>query len=138
MSTTTDTPNAPKATLTKETALLFHIAASSHTLAELFGVEDKPLDDLHPLKFYAVARSWLTPHPVRRTEYTFDADLFAQKLNTGCSDGQRFMILFILNVWNPAYARRQGWQFDLFTALNTLDEQNRVAIAQWMEHPVWP
>ncbi len=125
-----------KATLSNPTRLLFHIAAHSHTLRETFGIEieDRESDKI---RIVNISRPWLVSHPVRRDEYTFDPAKFA-KLLEGCSDGQRHMFLWILNVWNENYAKSKGWQFDLFKALNTLDGENRQAIAWWLKRPVWP
>ena len=145
----TTTPSAPAnarsrfdAQLSKATALLFHIAARSHSLAEMFGVEHIPGDPMPSrgstaLTFFAVQRPWLDRHPKDSLTLTFNADKFASRLDA-CSDGQRHMILWILNVWNPGYARSQGWDFDFFKALGTLDQDNREAIRWWMQIPVWP
>lgn len=130
----------PKAQLSTATALLFHIAARSHSLAELFGVEQMSTDrgeDEPKLHFYNVPRPWLAAHPTDRNYYTFDPDKFAARLDY-VSKGQRHMMLWILNVWNSTYAERQGWHFDLFKALNTLDEGNRHAICWFLENPIWP
>lgn len=135
---TTMPSESAKATLSTATALLFHIAARSHSLAEMFGLEHIPsrsTDD--NLTFFAIQRPWLDRHPKDHLIFTFNADKFASRLHA-CSDGQRHMILWILNVWNPGYARSQGWHFDFFKALGTLDQGNREAIRWWMQSPVWP
>jgi len=61
----------PKATLSKPTQLLFHIAARSHTLAELFGVNQIFPDVSSPgvLQFESIPRPWLVPHPIHPDEY---------------------------------------------------------------------
>jgi hypothetical protein len=141
----TETKTAPtKATLSTATSLLFHIAARSHTLAELFGIERLPLEiagEEPKITFYQRERPWLTQHPRKsgdgRVQLTFDPDRFAGQLGV-CSSGTRHMILFILNVWNPGYAKSKGWDFNLFDALNSLDEGNRQAIAWWLHRPLWP
>jgi len=124
-----------KATLSKATSLLFHIAAKSHTLRDMFGIELNP--DSEGFRYLSIERPWLEPHPVRKNEYTFSADTFARRLDA-CSTGEQHMMLFILNVWNPAYAKSKGWQFDLFRALDSLDPGNRDAIAWFLHHPIWP
>ena len=128
--------NPVKATLSEPTRLLFHVAARSHTLRETFGIEIEDWEN-YKISFAGIPRPWLVPHPIRRDEFSFDPDMFATRL-LACSDGQRHMFLWILNVWNESYACSKGWQFDLFKALNTLDAENRQAIAWWLEHPVWP
>ena len=136
-------PITPRATLSTATALLFHIAATSHTLAELFAIEHDPdsLNGTNQLKLHHQPRPWLDKHPRQHEPatilYTFDPDKFAARLDH-CSTGQRHMILWILNVWNPNYARSKGWTFDLFSALDSLDQSNREAIAKWMERPIFP
>ena len=133
-------PTQPKATLSEPTRLLFYIAVRSHTLAELFGiVHDGESDDIWWFKFLPVARPWLIPHPLRQNELSFVAATFAEKLNRGCSKGQRYMIQFILNVWNPGLAQTHlAWHFDLFAAMNTLDSGNREAICWWLRAQIWP
>lgn len=140
---TTQTTPPPAATLSTATGLLFHIAATSHTLADLFGVEHIPdlLEAGVKLKIYQRPRPWLDQHP-RHTDpatvlMTFDPDKFAARLDH-YSAGERHMMLWILNVWNPHYARSKGWTFDLFKALDSLDQANRQAIATWMERPIFP
>ncbi len=128
--------NLAKASLSNPTRVLFHIAAHSHTLRETFGIEVEDLENCK-ISFASIPRPWLIPHPIRRDEYSFDPDKFATHLQA-CSDGQRHMFLWILNVWNENYAKSKGWQFDLFEALNTLDAENRQAIAWWLQNPVWP
>lgn len=141
--TTAQAPCLPRATLSTATALLFHIAATSHTLAELFAIEHDPesLNGTNKLKLYNQPRPWLDKHPRNHEPetilYTFDPDKFAARLDQ-CSTGQRHMILWILNVWNPGYARSKGWTFDLFSALDSLDQSNREAISKWMERPIFP
>jgi len=129
----------PKATLSKPTQLLFHIAARSHTLAELFGVNQIFPDVSSPgvLQFESIPRPWLVPHPIHPDEYSFDPEKFAERLR-GCSSGQRYMILWILNVWNPGLAASKGWHFDLFKCLDSLDADNREAIMWWFKNPIWP
>lgn len=161
------TTEKPKATLSEPTRLLFWLAAKSHTLAEQFGIEiqheptfrcgtchaDSRAEEDCPkcgskvveptgvhkekLKFHPQARPWLKAHPNRPNELTFDPDLYAKTLEA-CSDGQRHMRLFILNVWNPHYARSKGWTFDLFKAVRVLDGNNLEAVADIIRHPVWP
>ena len=43
----------------------------------------------------------------------FDPDAFHELIGPW-SHGERLCALFILNVWNPLYAKVQGWQFNLF------------------------
>ena len=135
----TETAPTPKATLHKNTSLLFHIAARSHTLAEMFGIERDREFPEERIKFHSIDRPWLVPHFKHQGDVlAFDPDKFAKRYLGRCSDGQEHMVRFILNVWNPSYAQSKGWTFDLFKAMNTLDQGNRQAIAWWLEHPLWP
>jgi hypothetical protein len=120
--------------LSRPTQLLFHIAVRSHTLADYFGADLS--DDETRLVFRQIERPWLTPHPAL-PEWTFDADRFAKKLGV-CSTGEEQMVRWILNVWNPGYAKSKGWHFDLFKALDSLDQNNREAICWWLQNPIWP
>jgi len=140
--TTTPPPTKakPSAHLDTATSLLFRIAARSHSLAEVFGVEQISTSregEEPDLKFYSTSRPWLDPHPRDPQELSFNPMKFARQMDV-CSDGQRHMIRFILNVWNSGLAKEKKWNFDLFQALSTLDEGNRQAIVWWLERPIWP
>jgi hypothetical protein len=54
------------------------------------------------------------------------------------SSGEKQAARFIVTVWNPIYAKRRGWTFDLVHACSVLDEDNRHAVIVWMQHPRWP
>ena len=139
MNATTTTEPA-KATLSEPTRILFQIASRSHTWCELLGIEVIERGDVvNKLRYQIMPRSWLVPHPTRMNELSFDPDIFAKRLAGGMSDGERHMSLFLLNVWNPGYARQQkGWNFDLFAALRQLDGGNCAAIAWFLHCPIWP
>jgi hypothetical protein len=134
MTTTTEALAKPKATLSSETRLLFFIAARSHNLAEQFGVE---LKDGGGLTLHNIPRPWLVPKFDGSREFTFNPDCYAATLDD-CSDYTRHMRLWILNVWNPHYAKKRGWTFDLFAALRGLDSGNVDAIAHHMKLRAWP
>jgi hypothetical protein len=124
-------------TLNKPTQILFQIAVHSHTLRQYFGVQVVDWDN-HKLSLTNIPRPWLVvEHPSRPYVYCCDSDKFSVYLRN-CSPGQRHMFLWILNVWNPGYAKSKGWDFDLFDALCSLDSQNREAIASWSCDPIWP
>lgn len=136
------------ASLNKATAILFHIAARSHVLAEQFGVElistESEPENEPALTLYHIPRPWLTLRPwydgrdtTSPGELVFDADAYAKTLHQ-CSDYTTHMRLWILNVWNPSYAKSKGWEFNLFQALNGLDDNNRRAIAWFLRNPIWP
>jgi len=137
MSTVTEPK--PKAKLNKATTLLFHIAARSHVLAEQFGIDlidpDGPLEEEPLLEYRNVPRPWLEQRP--NGEWSFDPDAYAKTIYS-CSEYTSHMRLWILNVWNPNAAKTKGWTFDLFKALNGLDQGNREAIAWFLKHPIWP
>lgn len=130
---------SPKsAKLNKATSILFHVAARSHVLAEQFGVEmispDDPLENEPALKFYPVPRPWLK---LVGGEFSFDPDAYAKTFHQ-CSDYTSHMRVWIATIWNPSYAKSKGWHFDLFKALNGLDDNNRRAIAWFLQNPIWP
>lgn len=131
---------AANAVLTDEAKLLIHIAATVPVLCRLMGIVKKAGDvpGKEVVGLLTMPRSWIVPHPVRgAAEMSFDPDKFARVLKV-CSDGERHCILWLLNVWNPAYAKAQGWNFDMLEAMGTLDEESRFGIANWMVKPRWP
>lgn len=76
-------------------------------------------------------RRWID----RTTE--FDPDEFHQLFECA-STGEVLCALFILNVWNPGYAARKGWKFDLIDFIGCADDGNRRALLNWIAHPYWP
>ena len=74
-------------------------------------------------------RSW---HPTE-----FDPDQFYE-IMTGASHGEVLCALFVLNVWNPADARKIGWHFDFFDFAEVADAENRAALMNWLSAPEWP
>lgn len=127
----TETPKKP---LSDPTIKLFFVASQIPCLARFMGIEPKEEGGLH---LFTMPRPWLVPHELRSNELTFDPDKFAEKLGK-CSSGEHHCILFILNVWNPGYAKHQGWQFDLFKAFDSLDYENLEGMAQFLKRPIWP
>lgn len=73
----------------------------------------------------------------RLTELQFDADRFMRCFDTA-SKGERLCALFIVNVWNPAYAKNSGWSFDVIAFFGTADSQNRKAFLDWAQSPCFP
>lgn len=67
----------------------------------------------------------------------FDPEAF-YSLTIGMSHGEKLCALFILNVWNPSYARQRGWEFDVVEFAGTADAESRSAFLLWMADPVWP
>ena len=115
--------------------MLCWIAVQSPALARMMGLE--LINDGQQMRFVKMPRRWLCPHPVRSDEVTFNPEGFAQSLGV-VSSGERHMMLWLLNVWNPTYAKSNGWQFDLFEAMHCLDSSNMSAITQWISSPVFP
>lgn len=56
----------------------------------------------------------------------------------GWSSSERQAAFFILTVWNPDYARDQGWTFDVVDAVSCLDYVNRAPILAWISRPYYP
>lgn len=67
----------------------------------------------------------------------FDADVL-YKCSGPWSSGEKLCVLFVLNVWNPGYAKSQGWTFNLFDFVGTADIGNRAALQAWIDRPHWP
>jgi hypothetical protein len=72
-----------------------------------------------------------------RTPKAWEVDRFMSSLGTA-STGERHAMLFIANVWNPAYAREQGWVFDAIDALGSWDSRHRQAFLNWEQSPYFP
>lgn len=126
--------------LTPETQLLLHIASGVPVLCRMMGIIKAAGETPGKVKvgLVAVKRSWLVPHPIRgAAETTFNPDNFAARLGV-FSAGERHAALWLLNVWNPTYAKSKGWHFDLFAALSSLDSENSFGIAEWVANPRWP
>lgn len=68
---------------------------------------------------------------------SFDADEWMERSGPW-SSGEKRCALFIVNVWNPGYAKSQGWDFNLFDFAGGVDIDNRAALLAWMIDPVWP
>lgn len=67
----------------------------------------------------------------------FDSDNFYAMIGVW-SSGEKLAAMFILNVWNPGYAKGKGWHFNLFDAVGTLDHSNIKPMIDWMLNPIWP
>jgi hypothetical protein len=127
-------------TLTEETKLLLNIASGVPVLCRLMGLIKSAGSQPGRVRVGLVGmqRSWLGEHPIRgAAEKTFDPDKFAKRLDV-VSTGERHAMLWLLNVWNPTYAKSKGWTFDLFAALSSLDSENSFGIAEWVANPRWP
>ena len=135
--TTTD---KSAATISSATKRLLFIAARSHSLRDQMGI-DLRHDEENDREFLffrpGVSRPWLVPKYAGSTELTFEPDIYAKTLGC-CSDGENWMRLWILNVWNPGAAESKGWHFDFFKALRVLDSRNLAAIAWLCENPILP
>lgn len=67
----------------------------------------------------------------------FDPDKF-YAFTRGWSHGEKLCALFVLNVWNPGYAKQKKWKFDLFDFIGTVDAGNVAPVLEWMQNPYWP
>ena len=133
-SLTTTTTTAPRFALSDPTKQLLRLAASVPVLAQKMRVEIS--EDGQSLRFFGQP-PWLQPHPLRQEELSFDPPKFAYEIGAW-SDGEQHAAIWLLNVWNPRWAKAEGYRFDLFAAVGTLDSFNLNAIAEWMVNPVWP
>ena len=133
-SLTTTTTTAPRFSLSEPTKQLLRLAAAVPVLSHKMRVEVS--DDGKSLRYFGKP-PWLQAHPLRQEELTFDAPKFACEIDSW-SAGEQHAALWLLNVWNPGWAKTEGHRFDLFAAVGTLDSSNLNAIAGWMVNPVWP
>ena len=87
----------------------------------------------------ALARSFPCLEPKLRHWHPtqFDSNDFYWMIG-GWSTSERHAALFILTVWNPGYARKKKWTFDVVEAVSCLDPCNRLPIVQWMARPYYP
>ena len=69
--------------------------------------------------------------------YEFEPHLFRNMMDCW-SHGEWMCGMFVLNVWNPGYAKAQNWSFDIFEFLGTADPGNRKALLDWCGNPIWP
>lgn len=127
-------PASPAPKLCDAASLLLFVAAGVPALARSMGLE--LVQDGVALRYDRRA-FWLEPHPVRPGEITFNADKFAQSLDASGA-AERFCKLWLLNVWNPSYARLNGWDFDMITAARVLDGLNLCALGKWFANPIFP
>jgi len=67
----------------------------------------------------------------------FDPNHFKEQM-AGWSSGEYNAGLFILNVWNPGYARARNWHFDAVLAIESWDQGNRFAFTAWCLKPYFP
>lgn len=67
----------------------------------------------------------------------FDAEKL-YGLSARWSTGERLCVLFVLNVWNPSYAKHKRWDFNLFDFVGTADDGNKEALLNWISKPEWP
>lgn len=57
--------------------------------------------------------------------------------SSGASHGEKFVIQFLLRVWDPGHEWSCG-KFDVLEALSVWDEQTRAAFLNWAQDPWWP
>ncbi|MGC3958137.1 MAG: hypothetical protein QM813_09425 [Verrucomicrobiota bacterium] len=126
------TPATQKRKLTRATAQLYWVAVRIPVIAHKMGLN---LNQTGDALSYDRNAPWLVKYG--SDELSFDSNKFADNLGVW-SSGERYAALFLLNVWNPGYAKSQGWDFNLFDCVGTLDTANLRGIVAWMERPVWP
>ena len=77
------------------------------------------------------SHAWLT----RTTE--FDPEHFHSLFAHACTV-EALCARFVLNVWNPHYARAKGWNFDFLTFMIVADPLSLAALLNWMRNPSYP
>lgn len=70
------------------------------------------------------------------TWQTWDVDKFMEA-SAAWSSGERQCAKFIASVWNPLYAKGQGWTVDLMD-FATADARNRQPLIDWLYAPLFP
>lgn len=121
--------------LNKQTELLFRIAINSPTLCEVMGLFT---DDSGTIHLSPMDRPWLHQRVGDRPdEVNFDPNQFIRQRDRR-DTATRFMITWIVNVWNPFHASNQAWEFNIIHASQHLCAEDRLAISTWLQNPVWP
>ena len=67
----------------------------------------------------------------------FDPDAF-MAMTGKWSTREILCALFVVNVWNPGYAKRQKWNFNIFDFFGTADADNAVVVSNWTLNPYFP
>ena len=63
----------------------------------------------------------------------FDYDVWQRLPKAGISTGEKWAVLFILEVWS-----RRPHQFLVIEAIGCWDSEHRNAFSAWCNNPVWP
>jgi hypothetical protein len=91
----------------RPTQVILHIARSFPTLACV-------LRNYHPVRF----------HP---------QDLY--DMSKGWSTSEIHLRNFVITVWSPVWAEKEGCSFNLFRALGCFDHTNREVLMKWLNDP---
>jgi hypothetical protein len=131
-----DTATKPQATLGTATKQLLFLATTLPCLARKMNVSIVAVEGEQPqLLNYHRNVPWL------EESYgllEFNPDKFHRCIGPW-STGEIYCALFLLNVWNPSYARDKRWRFDLFNFVGTCGGGEEVdAVIAWMKNPIWP
>ena len=76
---------------------------------------------------FGVSKAGMKPWDAKRLESAFE----------GSSHGERCVIQFLLNVWDPGNAWACG-KFDAIDAVSVWDDRQREAFLFWVNDPWWP
>jgi hypothetical protein len=72
-----------------------------------------------------------------RHDGRFDPTAF-MKHHAKASAGEQLAATFVVSMWDPAFAQRNGWKFDVMKFVAVVDAENRAAFSAWLEYPEWP
>ena len=75
-------------------------------------------------------------HLVSEDPEQWDVDSFMA--SRGVSSGEWIIMQFVAQVWNPSYAKRKGWAFDLVGGFGRIDTKSQSVIVAWASNPRWP
>jgi hypothetical protein len=67
----------------------------------------------------------------------FDPDEF-WRMTGGWSHGELLCAAFVVHVWNPGWAAKNGPTFDFMDFAGIADTDSRLVVIYWLADPVWP
>lgn len=124
---------------TTEQLAAWAVALRSKTIDNLWAICPNTTKPTPVQYIYALARLFpcLENKMPLRTPADFNPEELYESMG-GWSHDEQLCVLFVLNVWNPDYAKSKGWDFNLFGFVYAADRNNRAVVQNWLQDPYWP